>query len=195
MSSKSLFTKSFGSALAAAAIVLLSACAPNLGGTIDAPSIPSVSPKGDARARLGSYLSIQTVEDARTKGISGEAGYTEPAGKVTQIVEDGIKNAFRENGISILDSAPVSLRTEIRQWRAKVTSAAQAEIDSEATIFVEALDPAGKVIYSGTYTGNRSSKFPIVSRIDVQDSLGLAMANAIGQAVADPAFLNVLSAY
>ena len=182
-------------ALVAGAVVLMSACAPSLGGTIDAPTIPSVAPKGDARARLGSYLSIQTVEDARSKGISGEAGYTEPAGKVTQIVEDGIKSAFRENGISILDSAPVTLRTEIRQWRAKVTSTAQAEIQSEATIFVEALDPAGHVIYSGTYTGERSSKFPIVSRIDVQDSLGLAMANAIGQAVADPAFLNVLSAY
>lgn len=173
----------------------IAGCAVSPGRTVETPEIPAVAPSGEARARLGSYLAIQAVEDRRDSSQSADSGFTEPFGRVGASVEEGIKNAFRENGISILETAPLSLKAEIRKWRTKVDSRANTMMSSEATLYVELVDPSGKKMYSGSYNGTRSSQFPVVTRVDVQDSLALAMANAIGQVVNDPELLNVLSSY
>lgn len=173
----------------------LTGCAVNPGRTVETPSIPAVAAKGEARARLGSYLAIEGVEDRRDSSTASNEGFTEPFGRVGSSVEEGIKSAFRENGISILETAPVTLHAEVRKWRTKVGSGAQTMLDSEATVYVELKDPSGKRLFSGSYNGTRSSQFPVVTRVDVQDSLALAMANAIGQIVSDPGLLNVLSSY
>ena len=83
----------------------------------------------------------------------------------------------------------------MRKWRSKVGAKDSSAIDSEATLFVELLDPTGKKIYSGTYNGTRSSQFPVVTRIDVQDSLGLAMANAIEQVISDQQLIEMLGSF
>lgn len=181
-------------------LFLLASCAPNLGKTIEAPQIPAVATKGDARPRLGTYISIQSVEDARIAVDPGTASmdgidYTEPQGAIGSLVENGLKAAFRENGISVIDSAPLVIRAEVRTWRAHTETKAQSDLASEATLYVEVIDPAGKKLFNGTYNGNRASTFPIITRVDVQDSLGIAMANAISQAVVDPQLLTVLSSY
>lgn len=173
----------------------LTGCAVSPGRTVETPEIPPIAANGESRARLGSYLAVQSVEDRRDASPSSDAGFTEPFGRVGASVEEGLKNAFRENGISILETAPLTLRTEIRKWRTKVDSKANTMLNSEATLFVELVDPSGKKIYSGSYNGTRASQFPVVTRVDVQDSLALAMANAIGQVVSDPELLNVLSSY
>ncbi len=174
----------------------LAACSPNLGTTIEAPQVPIAPVKSDARARLGSYVSIQSVEDARP-GPSTDTSekYTEPYGGVNTIVEAGLKNAFRESGIAVIDTAPVTIKAEVRRWRAQVSSKSSSAIDSEATLYVELLDPTGKKIYSGTFNGTRASQFPVVTRVDVQDSLGLAMANAIEQVITDPQLLELLGSF
>lgn len=184
------------------ASVLLSlgvaSCAPTLGKTIEAPQIPVVASKPEARARLGSYIAVTAVQDARTgqpATDSAVADYTEPYGGVTNIVETGLKNAFRDAGIAVVDTAPVSIKAEVRKWRAQVDTKSTSAISSEATLFVEVDDPTGKRIYSGTYNGTRSSQFPVVTRIDVQDSLGLAMANAIEQVISDPQLVELLNSF
>jgi hypothetical protein len=179
---------------------LLSSCAPNLGATIEAPDLPAAAADGTAkpeiRARLGSYVTIQEVTDARN-GITTDPdeNYTEPYGGVNTIVEKGIKKAFQDIGVAVSDSAPISLRAEVRKWRAQVKSKGNSAISSEATIYVEAVDPSGKKVYSGTYNGARSSQFPVVTRVDVKDSLAIAMTNAINQLTSDQQLLELLGSF
>ncbi|MFN8390178.1 MAG: YajG family lipoprotein [Bdellovibrionota bacterium] len=183
-----------------AAAVLLTSCAPNLGSTIEAPQLPPTSAdpasRPEARARLGSYVTVQEVVDSRN-GISADAdeNTTEPYGGVNVIVENGLKNAFRDAGVGVTDSAPISIKAQVTKWRAHVNAKGTSAINSEATLFVEVYDPSGKRIYSGTYNGSRSSQFPVVTRVDVKDSLGLAMNNAISQVIADPQLLELLASF
>jgi hypothetical protein len=52
---------------------------------------------------------------------------------------------------------------------------------------------SGKRIYSGTYHGNRQSGFPIVSEIDIQESLASSMADAISSLAEDESLTALLS--
>ena len=184
--------------LTALLIASAAACAPKLGATIEAPQIPPTAAKPEARARLGSYIAVTGVSDSRVgqpPSDSSIADFTEPYGGVSAIVENGLKNAFRDAGIAVVDNAPVAMKVEVRKWRAQVDTKSTSAISSEATLFVEMDDPTGKRIYSGTYNGTRSSQFPVVTRVDVQDSLGLAMANAIDQVISDPQLVDLLNSF
>lgn len=176
---------------------VIGGCVANVGQTIETPEIPAAATRTEARARLGSYVSIQGVQDLRTYSSQtpSSENFTEPQGGTTTAVETGLKNALRDAGISVLESAPITLRAEIKKWRAQVTSKASSNLASEATIYVELLDPSGRKLYTGSYNGTRSSQFPVITRIDIKDSLGLAMSNALSQLVADEQLLNIVSSY
>ena len=177
-------------------VFLVVGCAPHLGATIETPEVPVTQIKSDARARLGTYVALQGIEDGRRLGLSEEpTEYTQPAGAVRETVEAAIRDAFREHGISILDTAPVQMKTTVREWKSQVSASTTSSIDSKAVLYVELFDPTGKRMYSGTYEGTRSSQFPVINRTDVKDSLGLAMANCIGHIIDDPKIMEMIASY
>ncbi len=173
-----------------------SACAPHLGATIETPEVPLGEIKTETRARLGSFIAMQGLEDRRPAPSSEiKPEYTQPAGPVTETVEAALRDAFKEHGITVLDTAPVGLKAEIREWKSKVKVQTNTAIESKAVLAIELFDPTGKRIYSGTYEGSRSSQFPVVNRIDVKDSLGLAMANCISHILDDPKVMEIIGSY
>jgi hypothetical protein len=145
---------------------------------------------------LGSYVTVQAVTDER-RALSTEevARFTEPHGNVTQNVEAALSDSLRERGISVVDTAPVKIKVEIRGWKSEVTMSTTPELTSEATLYVELFDAFGKRVYSGTYTGTRFSQFPVVTRNDMKDSLAFAMSSAIEQLVGDEQLLNHIGGY
>ena len=197
-----MIAKKYLTIITAAALTLLSSCAPNLGTTIEAPDLTTpvakdaIAAQPEVRARLGSYVTIQTVTDSRSGLASNiDESYTEPYGGVSTNVEAALKKAFQEAGIAVTDSAPVIIKAEVKKWRAHVNTKSTSMIDSEAALTVEVIDPTGKRIYLGNYNGSRSSQFPVVTRVDVKDSLAIAMQNAITQVISDPQLLELLSAF
>lgn len=171
-------------------------CAPHLGATIETPEVPLTEIKSDTRARLGSYVAIQSIEDSRKLSLQeAQPEYTQPAGAVKETVEAAIRDSFRDHGISILDTAPVQMKTYVREWKSQVKSSTTTSIESKAVLYVELFDPSGKRMYSGTYEGTRSSQFPVVNRTDVKDSLGLAMANCISHIIDDPKIMEIIGSY
>lgn len=177
------------------ACILLSSCAPNLGKSIESPeSIPTTASTNAPRARLGSYTSIAEVSDQR-EIADNEEDFTQPLGDVKQVVENGIKEAFREAGIAVIEDAPLALKTEIKKWRSNIKSKVNTTVTSEASLLVTLTDPSGKKIFTGTYNGNRNSEFPVVNREDVKDSLSLAMSQAISQMLSDKQLLEILGSY
>lgn len=177
-------------------VILFTGCAAQVGSTIEAPEIPPIAMADDARARLGSYIAIQEIVDSRQELKDDDTTrVTQPFGGVSGIIKTGLRNAFRDAGISVIDSSPIELRAEVRKWQAEVSAKGTSTLSSEATLYVELIDPSGKKVFTGSYNGTRSSQFPVITRVDVKDSLGLSMANAISQLVADPKLIEMISSY
>lgn len=175
---------------------LIASCAPKPGPTIDTPTIPVAKTNAEIRGRLGSYVTVQSVTDERRALTENEAvRFTEPQGNVPQNVETALSDSLRERGISVVDTAPVKIRAEIRSWRSEVTMATTPTLMSEASLYVEVYDAFGKRLYSGTYQGTRQSQFPVVTREDMKDSLAYAMSSAIEQAIGDEQLLNHIGGY
>lgn len=173
-----------------------SGCAPSLGTTIEAGEIPPPAVQAGSRARFGSVIGIQDIRDNRPAPVTdGAEKFTEPHGGIPQLVEAAIKSTLSEAGVSVVTSAPVAMKVEVLKWRAAVDPKATVMLRSEASLLIELYDPAGKKVFSGTYNGVRSSQFPVVTRVDVKDSLGLAMSNALEQLVADPQFIELVGSF
>ncbi len=176
----------------------LISCAPQVGEIIAAPEIPTLA-KPETRARLGSYVNVNKVEDIRQIGRDSayENNITEPfGGNIAENVKTSIRQALSDVGVSTIDTAAINMNVEIRSWKSQVgTKSGSGTVTSDASIYVELFDPTGKRLFSGTYNGQRKSDFPIISKVDVQDSLGLAMAGAIEQMVTDKELLELLGSY
>lgn len=76
----------------------LTACAPSLSRTIDAPELPTANLKSTQTARPGSSISILSVEDTRQTPSSDAAeDFTEPFGGVPAFVENTIREGFQNS--------------------------------------------------------------------------------------------------
>ena len=174
--------------------VVFVGCAAYVGRAVDVPEIPSAVKEGDARARLSSSIAVGEIRDAREVPEEG-SNYTEPAGDVASAVKSALERTLTDKGMILSLDAPVTVTGEVREWRSSVSARTTSQIQSEAALAIEVRDPSNKKLYSGVYHGSRSSQFPVASAGDVQDSLGLAMSQAIAQMLQDKDLLNVISSY
>lgn len=160
-------------------------CAARIDSTVPAPEIPEMR---QVTAELhGVRLSMEPFVDARLPSITDSENktITQPDGTVSEQVEQALREALENQGITVDSGSSKKLTAEIRRWDAMVSAAASGAIESNATLFVELKDVDNDSVFSGEYHGTRSSTFPIIAKQDVSDSLGLAMAEAIEQVVRD----------
>ncbi|MCB0322427.1 MAG: hypothetical protein KDD69_02605 [Bdellovibrionales bacterium] len=186
--------KSYFLGLMLFATVISSGCARHIGASIAVPEIPT--PAAEARPRLGATIAVRDFKDVRGQAQGqelGEApGVTKPEGDVGTRVAEAMAAVFEKRGITVDETAATVVRGEVRQWQSKVTTTTSGVIESTAAVYVEVVDRSGNSVYSGTYHGSRTSQFPVVSASDVQDSLGIAMAQALDQALQDQELLGAL---
>ena len=174
--------------------VFFSGCSADVGPSIETPEVPAPSvARVERRARLAAQITLGHFTDRREPiEALGSGDITQPQGKVARKVEAALVKSFVSNGISIVNEAPYSIQGEVRKWNASVMTTASSKLRSEAALYIEVLNESGVRVYSGTYHGSRASQFPIASAGDIQDSLGLAMSQAIGQILEDEGFLQAL---
>jgi hypothetical protein len=175
------------------------ACSTHIGTNIDVPEIPTQITPEDSRARFNVNIAVGKIKDVRSSVIPARpedefkvGQFTYPEGEVEINVKNALVRALEDKGIMVDDTADLRLWGEVRRWRTRVHTTSTSSIRSEASIFVEVLDSKNKRIYSSTYHGTRASEFPVASRNDISDSLGLAMAHAIDQLLEDEEFLTSL---
>jgi uncharacterized lipoprotein YajG len=179
-------------------IFLSSACSIHLGQTVDTPNIatPTPSDLGSTRARLSTTVALDDIKDVRDSIVhldkDENISYTEPSGHVPDAVGRALHKTLQAVGVSVLPSADRRIWGEVRTWRTNVSTKAVTQIKSEAVLYLEVLDNKGKRAYSSTYHGSRMSQFPIATEEDIQESLSIAMSQAITQAVSDEGLLNAL---
>jgi len=167
--------------------LLLASCVAVVGPTTPVPNIP----EGDAISHdemIYSSVSIESFRDVRSEP---EDKKISPEGDVNQSVQAAFTNALRKRGVTISNSAPISIHAEIRTWHA--ITRGKGELESEASLYIEVHSNTGNRIFSAIYNGHRSSTFPLISAEDINDSLGLSMAQAIDQCLYDASMRNVIS--
>ena len=175
-------------------LVGLIACAASVGPDIEVSEIEL--PEETATASLaGVEVSVGIFDDSRapTLGELTEAkSVTQADGEVGLSVEKAMLKALSSKGASVSQGSGVRLSGEVREWKSEFSAASTGSITSSAALFVEASDSTGRTVFSGVYQGVRKSSFPIIAKQDIQDSLSLAMGEAITQVVNDPKLIDVL---
>ena len=166
----------------------LLACAPNLGKSIIVTSIPLVTIEhkvplsNTARARVGEFT------DARTDLTAAEIdGRKLPAdGDVGSAVVLGFEQALRDSGVQLVLFDAPSVSGQIKEWKVNVNPKFPAsDITATAELEVSVKDISGNNLYAATYTGEMAASDMFANETKVKKILGLAMSQAIQQAVED----------
>jgi hypothetical protein len=176
---------------------LLSACAPELGLRLGAPTVPestaiSQSPSGaeQLRVRVGSFKDSRPSQTFVM--IDGRKVGTE--GSVAQSVEEGFARYLRQAGARIAVLNAPSIEGEVIDWTAKVDPAfPSAEAKASARIKVTVRDSKAHPLYHGTYSGEATRSHPMVDSEVVQNVLAQAMGSALEAAVNDEQFVAQLA--
>lgn len=183
---------------AALAVLCVTGCSTYVGKTIEIRELPSFDSESRSMPDITALVALEEIKDVRgsipssTVGDDNEGRITSPEGDVGRIVQDSLAKALLSKGIGVSSRAPLRIWGEIRRWRARITTTATSSIKSDAALYLEVIDNSGSRVYSGTYHGTRASEFPVASLNDFRDSLGLAMLEAVAQAVDDQQFLDAV---
>jgi uncharacterized lipoprotein YajG len=169
-------------------IASFSACVAVVGPHVPVPEIPPGSEATPEKA-ISSLVSVGSFRDVRG---APEGEQISPEGEVTEAVKEAFRTALTKRGARVTPDAPTTIHAEIRTWYATTQGTGAVEVESQATLYFEIHSRDSQRIFSGVYTGSRSSTFPLVSAKDIGDSLGLAMTQAIDQALSDKALIHGL---
>lgn len=180
--------------LTSAVALALGACSAKIESNYPVPEIPKASTVTSELHGVG--LSFQSFVDARmplrNEVANKSSIHTQPEGDVAGSVEQAFKEALTVQGANVGYGTGKMVTGEIRRWDSQVAAAASGSIESNATLFIEVKGETGERLFAGEYHGSRSSTFPVIARQDVGESLGIAMSEAITQALRDPNLRRVL---
>ncbi len=180
------------SAIVAIALSLvLSACAPGLGTTLDidrfdAPTALTTSSKSGLQVQVGKLI------DARARRAVARVGSRdiEPAQDVGNVVTAALQSEIKSMGAKLaLFEAPI-LTGEVREWIVTVTpDFPTSALEAKASIRLQITDQTGRVPYSGVYTGSIEEQHPWLREEQIAHALSTAMTYAIREALGDEVLL------
>lgn len=180
-------------------LMALTACGPSTPKSLELPElkIRDVGSKVQSKRAAPSYVFVDDFIDMRLEqsiaSVDGEA--VPHREEISGVVRGGLRQALERKGFVFSDTAPIVLSGELRKWKADVTGGFTSTIHSEASIYVEILDPANKRIYAGVYNGFSTIEGPSIGSEDMREALGTSMQEAIRQVLNDPQLLKLLNSF
>ncbi len=183
------------SVIGAGALLFMSACAKTTGGEVAAPKIPIVQHKMAYPTPVLLNAEISSFQDSRpNQNSSSGKSVTMPVGEVGTLVSKAAEQAFKKRGMELRGAGGMStIRGRIIEWSATVDGGALPVLGSVAALEVEVVGPEGRPVYTSSYEGTRSSQFPVISESDIQESLGIAMAEALEKMADDRMLTSAIS--
>lgn len=185
-------TRSLGT-LFLCALVVLNACAPEIGVRLAVPSV--VEPETSVNGAIGARsirVKVGTFTDTRPSStlvvIDGRS--VESEGAAGAVVQDGFSHYLRQAGARIAILNAPTIDGEITEWRAKVAPGfPSSEASAAARVKVTVRDTRAHPIYHATFSGEATASHPIMNAEKVQKLLAQAMASALEAAVRDEEFI------
>ena len=183
----------------AAALFLASCGGPDYKPSLEVPEIvPIIKNTATVKPRHGdAVVYIHQFSDARTAEAIAEYDGREvkPAGDVIDRVVRALRGGLQKKGYRFAENAPVLIAGEIRKWMANISGGFKARVDAQAAVSIDLIDPANKRVFSGIYQGYANMEKSGMEDKDVQETLSVAMAEALGRMLSDPQFNRMLSSY
>lgn len=175
--------------------LLLSACIANVGNSVGVPDVSQLVKTTESRPSFLGRVSIGEIADVRSHSLTTNDGkqVTEPNGDVSQKLAEALAQVLLTRGIEVVENAPLKLNGKVLRWHSLVTGVGGGSLSSEASLQVELIDNTGGAVRTGTYHGSRSSQFPIISRNDIEDSLAIAMSEALEHLAQDKSLIEQIS--
>lgn len=174
-------------------------CGPSAPKSLPLPEIKvkDVGGKINRQEDLPSYIFVDDFIDARTEQAIAEVdGKKVPySDEISRVIRGGMRGALEKKGFVFSDTAPIVLSGELRKWKALVDGGFKSTISSEASLYVEILDPANKRIYAGVYNGFSTVEGPSLGSEDIQSALATAMGEAIQQVLNDQQLVKLLNSF
>ena len=165
----------------------------SFGPSIEVPAIPSSSsPAGDKLQNVS--VAIDEIKDGRPSPalVEYSNGSSTPKTQITESIRSGIEQALQARGMNVSDSAPLILSVEVREWLADMSG---VTTKANAAVAIQLFDPANKLMYSGVYRGHAEIRKSALKELELRDTLGIAMAEAIGQIVRDEKLIKLIAAF
>jgi len=185
-------------ALVAMAATLITACAPGLGKELRVDSFPDrgAAVMGENLGYSPLKVRVDQFMDARQVPSIGEINGRQlgPRGDVAKSVQRALEEKLEASGVKIaLFDAPL-IGGDVMQWKVSVkpdfpSSHAEAVAELQLKVF----NPQNQLIYRGSYSGSASTQHPLLSQEKIEETLAIAMSEALDSALADGVFLNKLS--
>jgi len=170
-------------------LFLAAACSPDLGMKISVPPVPDPqrsAPVGSSgepiRLRVGNFLDGRT--DTTLAVIDGRKIASD--GSLGAVVQEGLERYFKTAGASVvLFQAPI-VEGEIVEWRADVRPAFPlSEATAVARVKVSLRGEGSKVFYRASYSGEATTKHPLMTEQGVRELLAEAMGSALEEVAND----------
>lgn len=178
---------------------LLIGCGPSAPKSLKLPEIKirEVGKKVKGPDDEASYIFVDDFIDARIEQSIAEVDGTKvpPEGDTSVFVRAGLRQALERKGFVFSDTAPIVLSGELRKWKADVVGGFSSTIRSEASLYVEILDPANKRIYAGVYNGFSNIEGNSLGAEDIQEALRISMQEAVRQVIKDMQLIKLLSSF
>lgn len=173
--------------------VLLTACAPGLGATLNVDAA-SAGPRKENVQFFSKpiRLHIAAISDDREEVFIGEINGRAllPNGNIPLQAEELIKKTLAPRGVSFSANATTQITGSIRSWLVQVHSGfPTSHAEAAATLVMEVEDVTRGVRYRATYSGNAGMEHPFMGESDVEEVLGWALQSCVDSALEDGEFL------
>lgn len=180
------------------ALFLFSACSTGIDDKMPVPNITTPQVESVfSKENLVPTLFVGDIRDGRPQtalAVMGEKK-SEPEGDITLAVSRALQEGLKSKGFEINDSAPVVVTGEVRTWLVTIKGGVPSKGESSAALSLEVYDPANKKVYSGVYQGSARMERSTLSDQDISRLLGVAMTEAIGQALSDKNLIQLLASF
>lgn len=162
---------------------------------IPIPNIPAIVVKNRTLApSFKPQLFVEPIKDGRESNEILRVGSKtlRSRGKIDLFVFYALREAFRQQGVAIIDNAPVVVSLSVLKWVATIDG---ENGSAEAVVSVNLAGPDGGQLYSRSYDGLNAFNGAVAQVADVQVALGQAMASALGHVVSDKELLELVASY
>ena len=161
-------------------------CAPGLK-TVSVSKIPAIE---SDQANLGSVrVAVRPFQDFRADQSIGiyKGTKLQADGDIGRQIQLALEDGLKAKGARLSLFNVPSISGQVTDWYVQVTDEFPSpEVQARAALKLEVFDVNQHRIYSGSYSGTAALKHPLVSQTKVEDTLGLAMKQAILEALTDP---------
>ncbi len=178
-------------------VLFFGACGPNFSNPVLAPEPSLESVELKVKKQVEGRFYLKSFEDIRKDQnfIKYNGQNFKCDSDLTLVVREALSRILVRSGFQASKKSAIFIKGKLVDWNAEVQDGFPGTLISQVKVYLELMDPTGRRIYSGTYSGQAELQAPGLDNNDLRQALSLGMEKALEQVALDKGFVSVLKAY